>query len=63
MMKVFFGMQINIEVDNSQACPKHPKLEVCISLQYLQKNVGMNLIVGYYHVMYAFRVNLQSVVA
>ena len=24
----------------SQACPKYPKYEICISLQYLKKNVG-----------------------
>ena len=49
MMKFIFGVQININVFYSdtiilgvysQACPRQPKLKVCISLQYLQKNVG-----------------------
>ena len=35
-------LQINIIILGvlSQTCPKYPKLEVCISLQYRQKNMG-----------------------
>ena len=29
---------------SSQACPKYPKYKVCISLQYLQKSIGLKLI-------------------
>ena len=49
-MKFIFGMQRNIKVFynlilsfwgvRGQACPKYPKWETCISLQYLQKNTG-----------------------
>ena len=49
MMKFFINMEINIsflKIDTiilgvcDKACPKYPKQELCISLQYLQKNVG-----------------------
>ena len=55
MMKRIFGIQINIEIFYklilsfwvcNKACPKclkYPKTEVCISLQYLQKNVRYKL--------------------
>ena len=48
-MKFIYGMQDKnqsfLQIDTvilggcSQACPKYPKWEVCISLQYLLKNM------------------------
>ena len=45
MMNFIFGLQKYIKVFGklrvcSQVCPKYPKYDVCISLQYLQKNMG-----------------------
>ena len=47
-MKCIFGVELDIKVFyklmilgvDSQACQKYSKKEICVSLQYLQKDMG-----------------------